>query len=76
MDYPIHIDKIGLELCILYSKGLPVKIPVKLCICVPEDCFILADNADPDKMPHCETFHLGVYCLPMYLFIGIRNEIG
>ena len=30
MDYPIHIDAISMELSILYSKGLPVTISIKM----------------------------------------------
>ena len=29
MDYPIHIDTISMELCILYFTVLPVKNPIK-----------------------------------------------
>ena len=39
MDYPIHIATISLELSILYFKGLPVKLSIKQCISVHEDCF-------------------------------------
>ena len=42
--------------------------------------FIFAHSADPDKnpdeMPSYATFHLGLHCLPKYLFTGIQNEIG
>ena len=29
---------------------------------------ILANSEDPDEMQHCATFHLGLHCLPKYLF--------
>ena len=38
--------------------------------------FILANMADPDDMPHYETFHLDLHCLPKYLFTDISNEKG
>ena len=64
-DYPIHIDTISMELSIFYSKGLPVKISIKRCISVNEDCvLILANSADPDEMPPNAAFHLGLHCLP------------
>ena len=34
--------------------------------------FILANNADPDKMPPYVMFHLGLHCLPKYPFIDIH----
>ena len=36
-----YMDTIGMELSILYFKGLPVKISIRLCISVPQDCFYL-----------------------------------
>ena len=38
--------------------------------------FILANSADPDEMPPYAAFHLGLYCLPNYLFTGVQNEKG
>ena len=63
MIYPIYIDTIIAELSILYFKGLPSFM--KWCISVPEDCFILANSADPDEMPPY---------MPEYLFTEIQNE--
>ena len=51
-----------------------MKTSIKRCISVPEDCFILAYSADPDEMPHEAAFHLGLYCLPKYLFTSIQND--
>ena len=58
MDYRVHIDAISIEseLSILYFKGLPVKIPIKLCISVPADCFILINSADPDEIMLMQYF--------------------
>ena len=36
--------------------------------------FILANSTDSDEMPPYATFHLGLHCLPKYLFTGIQNE--
>ena len=38
--------------------------------------FISASSADPDEMSPYVTFHLGLHCLPKYLFSGIQNEKG
>ena len=36
--------------------------------------FFVANSADPDEMLPYATFHLGINCLPKYLFTCIRNE--
>ena len=38
--------------------------------------FILANSKDPDKMQLHAAFHLGLHCLPKYLFTGIQDEKG
>ena len=48
-----RVDKINMELPILYFKGLSVKTSIKLCFSVPEDYFYLANSVDPDKMLLC-----------------------
>ena len=35
-------------------------------------CFILANSADPNEMPHYAAFYQGPHCLLKYLFAGIR----
>ena len=37
-------------------------------------CHILANSADPDEMLLNAAYHLGLCCLPKYLFTGIQNE--
>ena len=34
----------------------------------------LANSADPGEILHYAAFHLGLHCLPKYLFSGIQNE--
>ena len=64
-----------MEESILYFKKLSVKTSIKRCISVPEDCFfILANSEDPNEMPHDAAFHLGLHCLPKYMFTSIRND--
>ena len=61
---------------ILYLKRFSDKISTVGCISVPEDCIFLAKSADPDKMLPYAAFHLGLHCLPKYLFINILSEKG
>ena len=58
MDCLIRIDVIGIDLSILYFKGSQV----------------LANSADPDKMPLIAAFHLGFCRMAKYLFVGIQNK--
>ena len=34
---------------------------------------ILANSADPDEMQQYAGFHLGLHCLPNYLFRGFQQ---
>ena len=34
----------------------------------------LANSADSDEMQHYAAFHLGLHCLPEYLFWGFQNR--
>ena len=36
--------------------------------------FILTNSTYPEQLPPYGVFHLGLHCLPKYLFIGIQNE--
>ena len=36
--------------------------------------FILTNSADLAQMPLYGVFHLGLHCLPKYLFTGIQYE--
>ena len=68
MDYPKHIDTITMDYSIIYFKGVIVKMSKKVVL-------ILANSADSGKMPPRDIIlHLGLPCLPMYLFTGIKNE--
>ena len=60
---------ISMELSIFfYFKGFLIKSSIKLCNSVPEDCFILANSADPDEI------HLGIHCLPKYFITSIQID--
>ena len=38
--------------------------------------FMLANSSDLAEMPYYVAFHLGIRCLPKYLYAGIQNEKG
>ena len=50
----------------------PVTISIKMTYFVLQDCFILVNSTDPIGI----TFHLGLQCLPKYVFIGLQNKKG
>ena len=33
------------------------------------------NSADPDEMPPYAAFHVGLHCLPKYLFTSIQNKM-
>ena len=70
MDYPIYIDTLLARICpfCILRGHVHVKISLIKYIFVPEDCFILANSGDPDEMLPYAAFHLGLHCLPEYLF--------
>ena len=35
---------------------------------------ILVNSADPDEMQHQAAFHLGLHCLPKYVFRGFSIQ--
>ena len=74
MDFPIHIDIISMELPI---GTVQVEFS-NLCLLMSLYVALsLANNAGPDEMQHYNAaFHLGLHCLPKYLFMGFRYTKG
>ena len=73
MDFPIYIDTIRMILPIVYFKGSQVEFSKLRVIYVPEDCFILANNTDPDEMQDYTAYHLCLNCVPKYTFRGFQH---
>ena len=63
----------GLGVSFIYLKGSQVRISKLYCTYVPEIVLSLSKRADPGEMPCYAIFHLGLYCLPKYLFRGFQN---
>ena len=63
----MHVDRTGMELSILYSNGSQ---DYDALITVLKT----ANSADPDEMLHHAAFHLGLHCLPKYLFTISRMK--
>ena len=77
MDFPLNVHILDMELIILYRRGSQVEVyEILMHFCHGDIFFILANRAGPDEMPHYVAFHLGLHCLPKYLFIDIQNEKG
>ena len=72
VDFPIHIDKINMGLPIVFFKGSQVKFSKCDVFLSVRVVLILANSADPDQMQHYAAFHLGLHCLPKYLFSGFQ----
>ena len=54
----------------MHSDGICIEL---MLFCHEDICLILANSVDPDEMAH---HHLGLLCLPKYLFAGIQTEKG
>ena len=63
MDFPTHIDTMSIGLPIVYFKGSGYNFLYKGVFLSLKVVLILANSADPDEMQH-----LGLHCLPKYLF--------
>ena len=59
---------------IIYIDVSQVIISKKYCISISEDPFVLANSADPDKMPPSVAFHLGFHSLQKYPFRGFQSD--
>ena len=42
----------------------------------PDEMLPYANSEDLDEMPPYAAFHLGLHCLPKYMFTSIQNEKG
>ena len=71
MYYPRHTNTISLWLATVYFKETQIEFSKLwfLSLKVVLILTILANNVDPDKMQLYAAFHLGLHCLPKYLFI-------
>ena len=73
-DFPLHTDTISRDCPLCISLGHTSKFLNFNIFLSPKTVSILVYNEDLDEMPHYAAFHLGLHCLPKYLFIGIQNE--
>ena len=58
----------------IYSQSKFLKNDVHVLLSL-KTVFILANSADPDKMPPYVAFYLGLHCLPKYLFTVSRMQV-
>ena len=74
MYFPIHIDTISMGLSILHFKGSQAEFSYLWCISIPEGCFNVSKQCDPDEMQHYAAFCQGLHCLPKYPFRGSQYK--
>ena len=58
------------------SRSQRLKFPDQGVLQSMNVVFISANSADPDEMLHFTAFHLGLHCLPKYLFRGFAYIKG
>ena len=61
-----------LEWSIVYIEGSQVIISIAFLYL--KNDLVLATSTDPDEMLHHVAFHLGLHCLPKYLFRGFQSS--
>ena len=71
MDYPILIDTVSMELSNLYFKGVTGQNFFQMMYFCPRKMVL----SSPDEKPPYVAFHLGLHCLPKYLFTAIQNDL-
>ena len=59
--------------CIYIEGSRDYKFTKNVVFLSLKNDLFLANSADPDEMPHYAPFHLGVHCLPKYLFMGFPS---
>ena len=52
-------------------RGHRLYFPKNIAFLSQKIIFALANNADPDEIPHYWAFHLGINCLSKHLFRGL-----
>ena len=60
----------------VYTEWSQVIFPKSIVFLSFKIDFVLANRADPNKMLHYAAFHLGLHCLPKYLFRGFLSSRG
>ena len=72
----IYLLTLWTDVSVKANSVNPVKTALmKYCISLKID-FVVANSADPDEMSHYAAFHLGLHCLPKYLFRSFRSTKG
>ena len=61
---------------IVYIQGKQFIISKIIVFLLLKICFVLANSADPDEMPHYAAFQPGLHRLPKYPFMGFRSTKG
>ena len=68
MDFSIKFDTIKPGWSIEYTEGSKVITYFFLFLSL-KTIFVLANSADPDVMLHPVVFHVGLHCLPKYVYV-------
>ena len=74
MEFPIKYDIVKSGWFIVYTERSKVIISKNITFLSLKIYFVLANSADPDKMPHYAAFHLGLHCFPKYPLWGFWSS--
>ena len=73
MGFSMKFDTVNSGWSIVYIEGSLVITSKRYCNSNFVDGVCLSNIAYSDEMPHLAAFHLGLHCLPKYLFMGIHT---
>ena len=77
MEFPIKFDTVKSEWSIIYIlRGHRLYFSKNTVFLSLKIIFVLTNSVDPDEMWHYAAFHLGLQCLPKYLFSGFPPSKG
>ena len=76
MECSIKFDTVMLGWSIVFIERLHAIFPKNIKFLSLKIIFVLANSADPDKMPHYAAFHQGLHSLPKYPFRGFWSTKG
>ena len=68
MDSSFWFDTINFGWPTVYIGVTGYNFQIKIAFLFLKIIFALANGAEPDEMPHYAAFHLGLHCLPKYIF--------
>ena len=76
MEFSIKVVQLSQDDPLYILRGHRLRFPKTIVFLSLNINFVIANSADLDEMPHYAAFHLGLHCLPKYLFRDFWSSKG